>query len=387
MVTRRVRVVAAGMALALGGVVGCSDDAEVVSDDGPSPEKALAAAVERTFEGSGRFTLEFDDDDAADWTMEGEFSGDDVRMTITSDDGTAYETLVIDDVLYTSASSAGFFADVPDGIEWLSEEMGESDGWSDMALSDPSAGIGFQEVPELLETVSEVVDDGTEVVDGVEHRRLKATVPGTALLDEQGLDEREDAEAEADADGVDAEEQARFDRIDRYVMEHLSVDVSVLLDPSGKLRRATLAANTDIEDEYRSCLYLFGVTSDSTTTLEIEALDAGEALTAPDPATVSTWEVVMGLGSPSAEDGDDPLLQTSDGELHRSELEFSLGLASMFTGLDAASLEGLSDEELVARYDEFVAADPFEMLEDGPLGDLLGEMEGFEDDLFEGCPA
>jgi hypothetical protein len=360
----RVRTMTAGVIAAALALAGCgAGDDEVVTDDRPSPEQALARAADQMFDGSGRFEMRIEDDDAPDLTIIGEHAGGDLRIETRPDSGSfgATTELYVDEVWYTSFNSAmSGLIGVPEGIEWASldasevaDELGGPTGPFPGAGIVPSAGgAGLDGLPSALADATEVSDDGTESIDGVEYRRLRASLTAAAIFGQVDDPLELDAEVAESADLLPADLVDRFERVLQAQLDHTRVDAVVLLADDGGVRRATFAVATDLPDEYQSCLLVLEAEAEYKIVVDVIDPPGPITITAPDPSTVIT---------PAELYGDD------DGAMP----EWMDEMASMF------------DESLGDGSDAPADGDPVAGLDD-MFGDTFDSM--FES-MLEGCPA
>ena len=114
--------------------------------------------------------------------------------------------------------------------------------------------------------------------------------------------------------------------------------------------------------------------------IEFTELGSPVHITAPDPATVMSSDdpSTPGLDPPPSSVPPGPTLHTSDGDWTRADLEEWVADDADLIGLDPAAVHALSDDELVARYEQTLAASDAQT---DPSAD------GGSVDEFAGCPA
>jgi hypothetical protein len=396
----RARTIVAALLSASVALAGCSGDGdEVVTDDQATPEQALARAAARTFEGSGRFEMVFEDPDGPDWRAEGEFSGEDLRV-VTHPDGTSETetTLSVDGVSYMEVTTPiRKLFEVPEGTKWLRTDPAD-DGGDDWSNFGPDTGLPFgggqaaqsadiRDIGEAFASATGAKDDGTEEIDGVSYRRLRATLPGSALLPDD-LDPPDELPAGG------AEMWEKLEAVGEALLDRVTIDATVLIHPDGWLRRATMVTSMDAPEDAEDCLFLSAMIGmEATMTLDLHPTDERLAIEAPDPSTVSSWDEVGGSlfgEDPSFGDGyDGPVLETSDGPVPKDYVLEELELDAELVGIDPAALPTMSDEELVQHYDRLMALYEQDMADSGVIGSDVDGGDVFDDlfgEMLEGCP-
>lgn len=333
---------------------GCSSGGdELLVAAGDTPEAVVAAAVEATRAGTGRFQGSYrsdlptaDDSDApghsaddadevsADDSWAGEFAHGDhsasmsLGFSIDEDESIPDEHwMVVDGRRFQSLASVREMAavpssefmpvppglaELPEGAEWV--ELGDeppADTWA-------APWLLFAALPPVIEMtspfgvldhLSDVRDAGAGEVDGTATHGYTATIPSEAYLEISGYDAMaeaveameqsvEEAEQSADgAEGIDAEDVATvFSQLDPaavrpFLEEYLRVEVDIdLLD--GRLRRTEVRADLVFPDEYAECKVAERGWFQVGGSLTIDYTDLGAEidLVAPDPASVITHE-------------------------------------------------------------------------------------------------
>lgn len=406
-----------------GALVGCTggDGIEVVVDGDQDPGVELAAMVEATRTSSGRFTQTarwdmgamaeaFTDADAGaqdapatsddggapattlEFHSDGEFAGDDLhatmRSTVDVGDGPVdivQELLVVGGATYTTnqelPESPGLDVDLSPGSavaaalgdrRWIEQPVDDPAGdgvASDLAGMGPGFG-GPEDTWQLLGSLATVSESAPVEVDGETLRSFSGTADPDqfwGVSTDAGLSE------EYQPEGVDP---ARLDRIERYRAEHVHLDVAVLVDPDGLLRRVEVAFREDIEEDYRTCVELmtFG---EGTVTLEFRDLGDPVEVAAPDPADVmpaAEYEAVVDRWSADLDAELSAGLDLGPAEEldaeYRADLEQEVVDGAYLIGLDPASVPGMTEEELYDALDRIVVA-----AEDAPTTPTaLGEM-------------
>lgn len=384
--TQRVLLVAAlAAAVALAGCTG--GEGEVVIDGTGDPEADLAAAVEATLSGTGRFeqvdVLEFVDLPESDSAGDSDSSGDDVftmrssgafdgpNLTATllpgEDGATATEVLLVDGRAYVGLGEVDELSEefVPGALEemraligdarWIeltepdADDGGSSMSWFIGVAVDPAATDPLVRITEMLESPDSVLDDGTEVLDGVEHRRVLAALPVEGFLGAAG--------GEQDPDIPELpESEERLQRVLDAAAQHQRVEVTVLISPDGLLRRLEVVLSSDVPEQYRDCMwFLTGI--DGTSTVDFFDLGSDVSIEGPPADEVLDGENARALEDLWAEAWVGPAFDesgTGDGEewseqwteADREYLEDELRTYADVIGLDPATISSMSIEEM-----------------------------------------
>jgi hypothetical protein len=412
----------AAAVMCAGAVAGCTGDdgMDVVVDGDADPSAELASAVERTEAGSGRMVqtmtwdmaalggafAEMDGEDGAvasdpadlgpqRWTMqfEGEFSGADLRATMrsTMDIGTddpvdqTVDLVVVDGTSYASADglmAAGAIAPELDpdtavtaalaGRHWI--EQPATDVGSGIFLDGTGAGLsGPGSTMELLGTLSQVEQGAPVEVDGVELQSFRGQADPDAFWSATGP---EDADALLDGEELSPEDSARQERINRYREEHISVDVEVLVDPDGLLRRAGFTYRDNVEDRYRDCIDLMGM-GEGSVVVEFRDLGAPVDIVAPDPAdtmSAAEYEQVFEEWTTSTFERVDAAtggeLDGLDAATMREDLEQEVRDGAASIGLDPSAVAGMTEDELYDAIERIVVAEEAAPKVPTALGDM-----------------
>jgi len=243
--------------------------------------------------------------------------------------------------------------------------------------------------PFALLGVVEAVEEGPPAeIDAAPVRHFTATIPqrelltlvfGEEALSDVGYDSSGDGDVEMTEE--DLEYERRQEVADRYVADRTSVTADLFLDTDDQLRRVVVVASTEIESDYEDCWLLSVSFSNLSFTTDFSDLGGEISIEAPDPATVISLDDVI-LAFPAVDGSDDfgdvgeviePVtLETVDGPRDRFDVlndldkfGYVIGLGvdpwtlseedRMMQSMDPGVWE-LSDDELVARYDETDAA-------------------------------
>lgn len=419
-VRRRWGATVVGSLAAVALAAGCTGDEGVqVVTEGADSAAALTAAVDAT-PTSGRFvaTMRMEmpdmawtddepvDDEVTDETVsgepgfempstmetsvEGEFSGDDVRAVVSGDFGFGdfrSESMQVGDRIFTSADTMTQMFDAFEtgdesmdsmlsgqrssleeaigGKQWIASAAPEVDdemydtsglggllygGGSLNAVVDPT--VVLEDVAEVREL--DPVDDAGE--------RLRRFA-GVAAVDElfgPGAMEPEDTSPEA---------TARVERIEAYAASRSTSSVEVLVGPDGFVRRIQLELTDDVEDQYRDCIFLTNGGSMSMT-IELSDLGAPIEIAAPDPATVIEQSELDETGGMFGLDDEGGLSDDySETELFgREYADEMLVEGASIIGLDPATIPSMTDEQVddsLAQVEEVAATLP---TFDTPLG-------------------
>ena len=405
-----VTIVSTVAAVAL--AAGCTGDEGVqVVTEGADGAAALAAAVDATPQ-SGRFRStmhmempemswgdeEITDETVADdsvpdeaegvfptsfdYAVEGEFSGDDVRVEFTGDFGSGEfrsEGIVVGGRTFTSADTmtgmGSMFGAVSTGDDEADGYLAEQQAAIDTAL----AGKDWVETPAPDDSDDEVADDeawgdsdglgavlfgvgpigsaadSLAVLDDVSDVREvePVDVGGERLrkfVGEVGDDDALFGSWEYDSDEeLSPEETERVERIEEYARSRTSSSVEVLVGPDGYVRRIELELSDDFEEQYRGCYYL---NENGSLSITVELSDLGEPIeiVAPDPSTVideSALEGLAGIFGPGTDDSESSFDSMSLVDMYgREEAEQMLRDGAGLIALDPATIPSLTDEQL-----------------------------------------
>jgi hypothetical protein len=168
------------------------------ASDGPSgPQGIVQASADKTADAGGTKvtmtgSISGSSSDTSELSAEGEFDGEQGRMTLTvTDDGRTEKTdLAFDGTVYYVRLPPAGSAGLPEGKEWLRVDVAEfSPGGPDEDLStflqfaqtNPANALGF-----LRGASDDMEEVGTEDVDGAETTHYRGTADLEVVADEAG---------------------------------------------------------------------------------------------------------------------------------------------------------------------------------------------------------
>ncbi len=302
------------------------------------------------------------DDVAVDMEMDlagaadAELLGDGIVLSMLTVGGTSF---VGTDSLSGGASEDG---GLPDHVEWIELEASRD------AESFAGVFVPITTADELFGTFDSstaAIETSPQEIDGVRYRAfdLDLAVDEVEELLGGGTDDAGDEGWEAVGEVRDAEGTARYDSIEQFGREHSGAQVQVLVDDEGRLRRISIELVNDVPAEFADCALLADARTEGTIVMDVTELGA-VTIDAPDPAAVMTESEADALyeASDDAEfegtfGSDEDLLETSDGGWPREALELELSLEGATPATDLATLQTMTEEALVAAWEERLAVE------------------------------
>ena len=300
--------------------------------------------------------------------------------------GSSVDYLIVGDSTYVGPEVYGA------ATGWLSADI----AWIDVSMhGDPNTEYVteriaattdlYQRVFEQAEVITEL---DPESVGGTSYRTFDVELPvheAMRLIRNEADGSR--GEGSSEENGVAT---PRRDAIAQFGREHTTAEVTVLVDDSGQLRRVEVDVVSQVPPEFADCALLAGFVETVHSVTDIT--DHGRTrVDPPDPATVIAADEVDALlptarEATEASEKEDDLsrwLETADGAMWlREELEWELSIDGATSAIDPAVLQALSDDALVAAWEERLAA----RVADEPSEPVVGELSRKSDDEFEGCP-
>ncbi len=334
---------AALVVVATTGCTGRGEDEVRTDEDGATA--SYRSAVEHTTASSGRFTMSFDDEDAPDATATGSFSGRDLAMELSTDGFGSTRFVRTGDASWVDGAGSGFTDDDLHGKQWVQVTPVPTD----------AEGFGFGMLPDLTDAgpadvqrltssllhASGIHRDGTDTVDGVAVDRYRGTLSASRLAEL------------TDLAPTDEESGPRWSAAMRYLDDHTTVDLAVLVQ-DGAVRRVTITTTPGIEQRYEDCTAFAGVSSSSTTRVDFTHLGEPVLITAPDPATVLSVQEAMSVEDDGSGDDGSQMLRTADGDVRWDDVYSRVADDATRLHLDVDAVDAMSDDELVAAYDRAI---------------------------------
>ncbi len=388
----RARATAAVCAVGLGLLgASCTGDGgeQVLRTDGDTAPVAFEAAVRETFSGTGRYTFTMDDEDAADVTRTGEFSGDRIIGTETWEDEDPTTTLIVDDIAYEKVGpSTEEYWDVDasslEGKSWIRmtptpEEIAEMDlpDGADpdvvvaMMTVDSAAGVDatapqiLSRLDRMLSRAQDVRTDGSAKIGDRSFDRYRISLSGDQLFELYGVDPMTGMLSSMlmfGGDSAPEEVKRRAETIVSYLHDHTALELTVLA-VGDQVGRVDIRFTSTVDEEYEDCMFL-DVESTGTATMSYEFTDLGApiSIAAPDPATVITIGELEDAApffeeEFDADSGDERTIETSDGEWTRDDLEEWVIEEADRLAIDPVTVPALPQDQLVALYERTLVLD------------------------------
>ncbi len=388
----RARATAAVCVVGLGLLgASCTGDGgeQVLRTDGDTAPVAFEAAVRETFSGTGRYTFTMDDEDAADVTRTGEFSGDDIIGTETWEDEDPTTTLIADGVAYEKIGPAteeywDVDASSLAGKSWIRmtptpEGIAEMDLPDDvdpevaaammtmdsMAGSDATAPQILSRLDRMLSRARDVRTDGSAKIGDRSFDRYRISLGGDQLFELYGVDPMTGMLSTMFMFGegsLPEDVKSRVAELVDYLHDHTTLELTVLA-AGDEVGRVEIRFTNTVDEAYEDCMFL-DVESASTGTMTYEFTDLGApiSIVAPDPATVIAFgeleddAMSYDEGFDVESDGE-PTIGTSGGQWTRDDLEEWVIDDADRLGIDPVSVPALPQDQLVALYERSLALD------------------------------